>query len=141
MNNRALLFVVIGAAVLAGLFVLMKPAAEPQAVPAAPAAAAAPDAAAPVVVQPRVHAFELVVKDRRLVSGPQLLSVNQGDAVTIGIVSDAAEELHLHGYNLKLELAPNQHAVLAFNATHSGHFEYELEHARVELGALEVQPQ
>jgi plastocyanin len=84
--------------------------------------------------------FILKVEDRKLVSGPSTLTVNQGDTVTIKITSDEAEELHLHGYDRSIDLAPGTEGSLTLVADASGHFEFELEHNKIELGALDVQP-
>lgn len=87
------------------------------------------------------NTFELVVKNKELVSGPQILTVVQGEDVTIQIISDEEEELHLHGYDESIELVPNRQATLTFTADVSGRFPYELEYMQKEIGVLEVQPQ
>jgi heme/copper-type cytochrome/quinol oxidase subunit 2 len=84
--------------------------------------------------------FDLVVKAGRLATGPARLQVLQGDEVSISVISDRAEEFHLHGYNLKIDLQPNKQATLVFVADKTGRFEYELEKSKTELGALEVRP-
>jgi hypothetical protein len=84
--------------------------------------------------------FNLVVQNRKLVAGSSTLSVTQGDHVTINITIDEAEELHLHGYDLHVDLQKNQPGSLSFIANASGRFPFELEHSSTELGALEVQP-
>lgn len=84
--------------------------------------------------------FNLVVKNNKLVSGPDVLQVNQGDHVTINITADVDGELHLHGYNIPVEFKKDQTASLAFDATISGRFPYELEDTKTEIGAVEVQP-
>ena len=138
---RSAIFLALGVAVLAGLFWLFKPQPAPPPTPTpAHAAAHSGNGAAVIADEPPADRFELRVQDRKLASGPAVLKVQQDDAVEIHIVSDQAEELHLHGYNLKLELTPNQPATLVFKADRSGRFEYELEHAGIELGALEVSP-
>lgn len=146
MNSRALVFLAAGAAILSALFLLARPAASPpaEAGPAQPAiaAASAPRAApsTPAIPAKTVQQFALKVVHKKLASGPVVLSVQEGDAVAITIVCDQAEELHLHGYNRKLELQANVPSTLEFVADRSGRFEYELEHSGIELGALEVQP-
>jgi hypothetical protein len=84
--------------------------------------------------------FTLIVQNRKLVSGPEILSANQGDSVTIHITVDEDEELHLHGYNLHVDLKKGIPGSLSFVASSSGRFPYELEHSSTEIGALEVQP-
>ena len=84
--------------------------------------------------------FTLVVKDNKLASGPETLQVTQGAMVMIHITSDAAEKLHLHGYDMSVELGKNAPATLTLIAGQSGRFTYELENSKTEIGALEVQP-
>lgn len=108
----------------------------PQDCAAAVSSAATPQPE-PAVTPP---VFELVVQDGSLVSGPKVLRVAQGDQLTIRVTADAAEEFHLHGYDLKLDLEPGVPAELNLTAEHSGRFEYELHRAHLELGALEVMP-
>jgi hypothetical protein len=134
---RTALFLGLAVAVLAGLFYLLRPEPAAQVVasvthPGAPVSPGLPPSGA--------QKFELRIENRKLVAGGPVLKARQGDAVEIRVVSDQAEELHLHGYNLKLELQPGQPATLAFSADRSGRFDYELEHAGIELGALEVSP-
>lgn len=84
--------------------------------------------------------FTLVVQNKKLVSGPTTITVNQGDIVTIHITNDADEELHVHGYDKSIDLQANKEAVLKFTADASGHFPYELEGSKTEIGALDVSP-
>lgn len=154
------LFLVAGVALLAGLFFFFKPKpeAEPVTPPApesataaAPVAAAAPEAAAAAAAAPvvattpaaaavRQRVFELVVKDGKLISGPEVLTAREGDQILIRVTSDRNDRLHLHGYDFEMQVKANETTDLAFKATRSGRFEYELHKAHVDLGALEVQP-
>ncbi|MES2884513.1 MAG: hypothetical protein V4709_06900 [Pseudomonadota bacterium] len=130
--------------VLAGLFLWMRPAPPPAAAPGAVAATPSPSpslAVVPAPAAPVVQVFELVVKEKKLLSGPAVLSVVQGTPVTLRITVDHHDELHLHGYDLTLKLPTAQAAELSFVADKSGRFEYELHHSHVDLGVLEVQPQ
>ena len=86
------------------------------------------------------HTFDLLVRDRKLVAGSSTLSVKQGDDVTINITVDEDEELHLHGYDVHIDLQKDVQGSLSLHASSSGRFPFELEHSSTELGALEVQP-
>ncbi len=145
MNKNALLFLGLAIAVLVGLFYGLREQPEavpPAAVPAQVAAAEVPAAAEqPATAEPaKPKSFELVVSKGKLVSGPAVIQVREGDDVQLLITSDQADELHMHGYDLHLSLKPNVPATLSFKAEHSGRFDYELHHAHAELGTLEVQP-
>lgn len=143
---KNIVVILVGLALLAGLFWVMKPAptapvaALPSAaLPQQPSNIAAPEpAAAPA---PVAQLFELIVQDKKLISGLPVISVLQGTPLTLRITSDHADELHLHGYDLTLTLPKGQPAELSFVADRSGRFEYELHHSHLDLGALEVQPQ
>lgn len=84
--------------------------------------------------------IKLVVKDKKLVSGSDTISVTQGEKVTLQITADEDEEFHLHGYDKMVELEKDKPATLTFTADTSGRFPFELEKSGTELGALEVQP-
>jgi hypothetical protein len=53
------------------------------------------------------------------------IKVKAGQTVLIKAVSDAAEELHIHGYDKELELAPGKPASVKFTANMKGTFEVE----------------
>ena len=132
MNKAAWIFVALGVVLLAGLFLLFRPEPEPPAEQARPPGVAA--------AAPLPQAIQLVVKGGRLASGPAVIQVTQGTEVLIDVVSDKADELHVHGYNLSVDLRPGAPAQLRFVADKTGRFEYELHQARAEIGALEVLP-
>ena len=135
--RRALALLAVTTAVLIGLLYLyFEP---PQAAAPAAAEGARPSGAAIGEPSPRME-FALTVSNGRLVSGPAVLEVARGTEVAIRIRSDRADELHLHGYDLKLRIEPNEPAELDFVADKSGRFEYELHRADVALGVLEVAP-
>lgn len=138
-----LLFFAVGAALLAGLFLLMKP--QPPA-PAAPAATvpsvAAPDAQ-PLSITPdpelRVEVEYRVEKGQR-VAGPEVITLRQGNKLRLRILSDADDELHLHGYDQHTHIHAGKTSELNLTAEHSGRFEIELHKSHAQLGVLEVQP-
>ena len=88
--------------------------------------------------EPRV--FELTIKNNTLAGGPEAIRVTEGEDIVIKITSDASGEVHVHGYDKTLELTKDVPAELAFRATITGRFEYELEDTHTPLGALEVLP-
>jgi hypothetical protein len=84
--------------------------------------------------------FEISIRDGKAVSGSTLLHVHEGDEITLKIVSDRSDELHLHGYDLHADLVPGETTTLAFTATRTGRFGIEMHRSHAELGALEVYP-
>lgn len=129
MSLKSGLFAVIAALGLVALFFWFEPAPAPK-VPLAAASA----------ISPMPRTIELRIQAGRLVAGPEVIHAQQGDELILHVLSDSADEVHVHGYNLMLELAPNKLGTLQFTADRSGRFEYELEKTGVALGALEVLP-
>jgi plastocyanin len=151
------LYAVTVIALLAGLFYVFKPqtadklpppvvaATQAPAAPPAASSGAAPAAPAePTAASTNAEAgaktVDLVIAKGKLVSGPSVVQVKQNDRVVFHVKSDAADEIHLHGYNLHLRLKPRESATLDFIADKTGRFTYELHHADLELGALEIYP-
>jgi len=98
---------------------------------------------APVSAKPAMTetVFELVLAQGKLVSGPAVLRVRQGEKLAVRVSSDTVDEVHLHGYDLHARISPEAAAVLQFTADRTGRFGLELHKAHRELGALEVYPQ
>lgn len=143
MNKNTYILIAIAIVVLVGLFYFLKPHTTVAPATTKTQTGVMSDTAADTVTPPTVpttKTFELTVKDLKLASGPQTITVNDGDNVTIKITSDKEEELHLHGYDKMVDLAPNVPAELNFDATITGRFEYELEHSSTQIGVLEVLP-
>jgi hypothetical protein len=152
---KSFMFVAVAAAVLGGLFLFFKPARLADEPPVAVAPAATPPAAtvsspAPApVVPPAIPAaetplepntLEVIVKDGKVVSGNTLLKARQGDEVTLKITSDAADEVHVHGYDRHAQVKPGETTTLRIKATRTGRFPFELHKSRLELGTLEIYP-
>lgn len=58
---------------------------------------------------------------------PDTVRVKQDEHVVLTVNSDVADEVHVHGYDLKKEAEPGQPVTLAFDATVPGRFLAELE--------------
>ncbi len=139
MKPRSLYFIIGGIILLGVLFYTFKPKS---AVAPAVNVSPSPSLEASASANPEMgKVFELVIKDNKLTSGPEIIQVNEGDEVTIRITSDADEEFHVHGYDESVKLKANVPAELKFKAKVSGRFPYELEESKTDIGALEVQPQ
>ena len=82
--------------------------------------------------------FQLQVKGDKMT--PDKATARQGDTVNLTVSADKAEEIHLHGYDYKLEPKPGQPATKTFTADKTGSFELEIESSSTHLGELEVQP-
>ncbi|MEA2900611.1 MAG: hypothetical protein QOH36_498 [Actinomycetota bacterium] len=73
------------------------------------------------------------------VSGDSRVTVKLGEQVTIRVVSDVAEEVHVHTYDRKVELEPGVPGEVTFTADIPGVHEVELEDSALHLTSLEVQ--
>ena len=58
--------------------------------------------------------------------------------VRLEVTADRADEVHLHGYDRKVDIEPGKPAVLEFTADVPGVFEVELEEAGLKLVELQV---
>jgi hypothetical protein len=65
--------------------------------------------------------------------------VDLGQKVRVRVEADHAEEVHVHGYDLKADVAPGKPAVIDFTADVPGVFEVELEESGRRLFELQVQ--
>ena len=68
------------------------------------------------------------------------LTYDQGETVRFRVVSDTAEEVHVHGYDIKKDLEPNKTETVSFKATITGIFEIEFEGSATQIGELKVEP-
>lgn len=67
------------------------------------------------------------------------VTVARGSTVTLQVTSDVADEVHLHGYDLRVDVGQGGTATLTFQATLTGVFEVELESRGLQLVQLQVQ--
>ena len=99
----------------------------------------APTPAAPPAAAPAADStFTIAVAGGQVTGDTGRLKVAVGDNISIGVTSDTADEVHLHGYDVSAPVAPGQPAQLLFEATIPGVFEIELEDAGVALASLQV---
>ena len=103
----------------------------------------------PRVAPATAKTYTLALQDGALATGPSLISVNQGDTVTLNLRSDRSGQLMIHGYEQELSGHEGELAVgdsgqttLTFVATKSGrymiHFHREDQH--IEIAQIDVQP-
>jgi hypothetical protein len=84
------------------------------------------------------HRLAVEIRGGQVSGDTGRVPVELGDQVTLTVTSDAADELHLHGYDLEAELAPGEPATLSFTADIPGVFEAELHEAGTVLLSLQV---
>lgn len=70
----------------------------------------------------------------------QEIHVSKGDTVRFRVRSANAEEVHIHGYDIKHDLPAGKVVPVSFKATIDGIFEIELEHSSTQIARLRVDP-
>lgn len=75
-----------------------------------------------------------------VVMGPELVVMSQGDSLQLQIVSDQADQLHIHGYEIVRELPAGRVVLVDVPLRLSGRFEIELHRSHQPLATLDVQP-
>ena len=104
--------------------------------------------------------LEIPVKVEHEKLFPETIKVKQHDMVTLKVEAEEPGELHLHGYDIQMDVAPGEVADLFFEADATGRFkitfhrleagegdhveeeegEHEEEEEEVQIGVLEVGP-
>jgi heme/copper-type cytochrome/quinol oxidase subunit 2 len=96
------------------------------------AAGSGATAAGAQTVQIMVNGSDVQTAERRV-------KVPLDGKVRLEVTADRADEVHLHGYDRKVDIEPGTPAVLEFTADVPGVFEVELEDAGLKLVELQVQ--
>ena len=102
-------------------------------------------AAAPAAGAAGVKEFAFEIAGGKLVGGRTTVRVVEGDRVRLRWRADEAGELHLHGYDLTVRVAPDKVVPMEFRAGIAGRFGIELHgnrsHHHKNLVYIEVHPQ
>ena len=98
-----------------------------------------PASAGGTAADPAGQRIEVQVSGGQVSGDTGRVPVTAGEHVTLVITSDAADQVHVHGYDLETELSPGQPAELTFDATIPGVFEVELHEAGTVLLSLQVE--
>ena len=80
------------------------------------------------------------VADGKVTGGGGDITVKQGSQVILSVTADVSDEVHVHGYDLKTNVTPNQPAIIPFTTTAAGKFEVELEEAALPLAEITIVP-
>jgi heme/copper-type cytochrome/quinol oxidase subunit 2 len=81
---------------------------------------------------------QIAVTGTKVQTAERRVKVPLDGKVRLQVTADRADEVHLHGYDRKVEISPGKPAVLEFTADVPGVFEVELEEAGLELVELQV---
>lgn len=86
------------------------------------------------------HTIEITVRDGRVTGGVKTHKVPVGEPVTILVDADVRDEVHLHGIDVKEDVAPDDPATITTVPEAPGQYELELESSHTPIGVLQVQP-
>ncbi|MEX1004640.1 MAG: hypothetical protein WD990_04505 [Acidimicrobiia bacterium] len=86
---------------------------------------------------PDPYTFEIVIEGSTVTGGGRL-SVPVGETVTLRFTSDVADEIHIHGYDLYVDLEPGVAAEVSFPADIPGTVEIETHNDHREIASLEA---
>jgi hypothetical protein len=89
---------------------------------------------------PKPVEVAIVVENGAPKGGIVRKTVSKGDHVVLVVTSDVADEIHLHGYDMKKDVSAGGTIHLPFTATLPGRFEVELEQRGVQIADLTVNP-
>ena len=98
----------------------------------------APSAAPPAAPAPAVRTLAVEVRGGQATGDTGRVLVAVGEEVVLTVTSDAADDLHVHGYDRSADLAPGVPAAVRFIADVPGVFEVELHEAGTVLLSLQV---
>lgn len=89
---------------------------------------------------PDVKVFVVSVRDGKVDGGAGTAEVTVGDRVRIEVTSDAADEVHVHGYDLTGDIEAGVTTRIDMVADKAGQWEIELHEAGIVLTTLRVNP-
>jgi FtsP/CotA-like multicopper oxidase with cupredoxin domain len=145
-NAQRLVVLVVAVVVLGGGFVLLSRGGgddDETAGTTATAPVVTSDGATPAstTAAPEPAVTTIRVANGKPVGGVKAITVRKGDRVRIVVASaDTTDEVHLHGYDIKRDLAAGGRVRFSFTADAEGIFEMELESSSTQIAKLEVRP-
>jgi heme/copper-type cytochrome/quinol oxidase subunit 2 len=83
---------------------------------------------------------QIVISGGKPVGGIKKLDYNKGDQIKFIVTSDVADEIHVHGYDIKKDVAAGGSVRFSFPASIEGVFEAELEGRKEQIAQLKVSP-
>jgi hypothetical protein len=94
--------------------------------------------AAPVPAAPTVRMISVTVRGGKASGETGRVTVPLGTPLVVSVRSDAADEIHVHGYDRKAKVPAGATASVTFTANIPGVFEVDLEDSKLALLQLQV---
>ena len=82
--------------------------------------------------------IQVTVKGGRVDGGVQTKDMPLSSEVALTVYSDVSDEVHVHGYDKKVDVTAGSYATVTFTADIPGQFEVELENAHLKILELRV---
>ena len=82
----------------------------------------------------------IVFRDGESVEGVEKLRFRKGSTISFTVKSDVAEDVHLHGYDVSMQVEAGGTVRFSVPAEVEGRFELEMEHSAKEIARIEVVP-
>jgi hypothetical protein len=82
----------------------------------------------------------IVVRDGQPVGGVARFEYESGQRVRFVVRSDGADEVHVHGFDIRKDVPANGSVRFEFRADIEGVFEVELETTHVQIAELRIEP-
>ena len=82
----------------------------------------------------------VTVKDAKPVGGVQKIKFTKGDTIRFKVVSDTADEIHFHGYDIAKDVEAGGSVTFSTKAKIEGRFVVELEDHETQIAEVEVDP-
>jgi hypothetical protein len=141
-------FVAVGIALAVLLFVVLRPGDEGESsapttttATTAPSTTPTPTTTTTTPAKPKPPArttIAITIRGGKPVGGIKHVTLRRNQKAVLVVRSDVADEVHLHGYDLKRDVAAGGIARIPFTASIPGRFEAELEQRRLPILDLEV---
>lgn len=68
------------------------------------------------------------------------INARQDNRIAFKVRADISDEIHVHGYDISREITPGRPVTMRFKADITGIFEVELEHSAVPIAELTINP-
>ena len=111
----------------------------PQSTGAAPSTSSTPSTSTEETPAPPAVPTIRVV-DAKPQGGVRRLEFDKGDQIRFKVVSDTADEIHVHGYDLMKDVEKGGSVSFSFKGSIDGRFEVELEGRGEQIAELDVAP-
>jgi hypothetical protein len=82
----------------------------------------------------------IVVRGGKPVGGVKRLEYESGERVRFSVRSDVADEVHVHGFDIRKDVRAGGSVRFGFAADIEGVFEVELEDSKIEIAGLRIAP-